>query len=210
MTARPAHMCSAKGCPYIKAPGSDRCQEHGGLRASDSARRIMGRQDDFVDDHTNNRSEGKRSLTKPDSTPQNSPENPADEARVSERLHDGTENLVNHDLKNIQPRDNAHTNATERSHDNLQVGRACPAVDPTLLAAEKTMLRGMNDAVTAMILANERRGAERERARWLELLSDVNLDHSCGLEGWDESCPECCLAKAIRSEGEFRTKGGVG
>lgn len=35
----------------------------------------------------------------------------------------------------------------------------------------------------------------------IEAAKDVSLDHSCGLEGWDEACAECRLAKLMYAEG---------
>lgn len=31
----------------------------------------------------------------------------------------------------------------------------------------------------------------------MALLNDACLDHSCGLEGWDETCAECRLARRV-------------
>lgn len=45
-----------------------------------------------------------------------------------------------------------------------------------------------------------RQDFERERAELrliVDLALDVSLAHSCSLEGWDESCPECRLAKKL-------------
>lgn len=39
-----------------------------------------------------------------------------------------------------------------------------------------------------------------ERDKLLTLISDVCLDHSCGLEGWDEACAECNLMKHLRAD----------
>lgn len=30
-----------------------------------------------------------------------------------------------------------------------------------------------------------------------DLASSVSLDHSCSVEGWDDECPECRLAKYL-------------
>lgn len=38
---------------------------------------------------------------------------------------------------------------------------------------------------------------ESERDALRELCLGVCLDHSCGIKGWDESCPECLLADYI-------------
>lgn len=61
--------------------------------------------------------------------------------------------------------------------------------------------------VTAHLRATH---AERENAemtawvqRWapiIEAAKDVSLDHSCGLDGWDEACPECRFAKLMYEE----------
>lgn len=62
--------------------------------------------------------------------------------------------------------------------------------------------------ITAHFRANH---AERENAemtawvqRWapiIEAAKHVSLDHSCGLEGWDEACAECRFAKLMYAEG---------
>jgi len=94
-----------------------------------------------------------------------------------------------------------------REVDDLRVVNKRLCADLLTVIGHRDEFRDRAEGITAHFRATH---AERENAemtawvqRWapiIEAAKDVCLDHSCGLEGWDESCPECRLAKLMYEE----------